>query len=230
MPFEEWPEAMTVEEASDYLRVSLKDVEEAVNSGAIPAVRIGNQWRVIKSKLIKRGDSLMETGSVAPNSGVEERPLVREFQDIADFEFQWPDGTQEFYRDARGAAASFRGRNFRIAVGFSKRPFAGKEDRVKATVFIDGVPVKEFGGANDFDSSGELAAVIKADGASQRHLRAGDEIPNAYAQYRIVPYNQIVRGKYASSGLAVACDRSDLKTMAEIAILRLDAKQRAHRN
>ncbi|MHB8384559.1 MAG: helix-turn-helix domain-containing protein [Candidatus Binataceae bacterium] len=228
--FERWPEAMTPEEAAEYLRVPLKDIEQAINTGAIPAARIGNQWRVIKSKLIEKGGSRMDRVSGVPNSGVEERPLVGEFHGIEDFEFQWPDGTREFYRDAQEATASLRGRKFQVVVGFTKRPFAGKNDRVKATVFIDGLPVAEFGGSNDFETSGELAAVIKADGASQRHLRTDDGIPVAYAKYRVVPYNQIVRGKYASSGLAVACDRGDLKTMGEHALLRLDAKQRAHHN
>ena len=46
----------------------------------------------------------------------------------------------------------------------------------------------------------------------------------------VLPYNQIVRGKHATSGLAVACDRSDLTTMAEHALLRWGAKERGRQN
>jgi hypothetical protein len=157
------------------------------------------------------------------------RPQIGAFRDGPNFCYPWPDGTEEQYRNVRQTDVTFGGRRLHLKIGFTTRPFAGKIDREKA-VFIEDVAAVEYGGANDSESSSLFAAVIKAEGDSQRHLRAGDLIPECYRGFRVMPYNEIVHGKHASSGLAVVCDRQDLTTMATHALLRWDAKEQARRN
>jgi hypothetical protein len=230
MEFDQWPESMRLEEAAELLNVSPVDVQEACVSKQLPAVLIGKDWRIIKSKLLSQNHPSVGMLPDPTSSGGSGSPRIGEFRDGAKFRYQWPDGTKEDYDHVRETEASFRGRRLHVKIGFTTRAFADKPNREKATVFIDDVAAVEYGGANDSESSSVFAAVIKAEGGSQRHLRSGDSIPESYSHFRVMPYNQIVQGKHASSGLAVVCYRDDLTTMAEHALLRWDAKERARQN
>lgn len=46
------PEVMTLEEAADFLKVPVGDLEAMVARGGVPARRIGDAWRLSRSALV----------------------------------------------------------------------------------------------------------------------------------------------------------------------------------
>ena len=62
--FRDLPDAMTATEAAQVLRVNVKTVYSQIRNGAIPAVRVGREYRIAKGALIdylrsaeKRGEN-----------------------------------------------------------------------------------------------------------------------------------------------------------------------------
>ena len=62
--FRELPDALCAAEAAELLRVNVKTVYKQIRVGAIPAVRVGREYRIAKSALInylrsaeKKGES-----------------------------------------------------------------------------------------------------------------------------------------------------------------------------
>ena len=47
-----YPEALTVKEAAEILRVCTKTIYKIINSGDLPAVKIGREMRIAKSNII----------------------------------------------------------------------------------------------------------------------------------------------------------------------------------
>lgn len=47
----ERPELLTLGELSEYLRVSRRTAWQLVNDGALPAVKVGGQWRIPRAEL-----------------------------------------------------------------------------------------------------------------------------------------------------------------------------------
>jgi hypothetical protein len=92
-------------------------------------------------------------------------------------------------------------------------------------IFIDGQPVVEFVGADDFDRSRLTASIIKPGGS--KHLRVGDEVPPEYGAFDVRPFNHIVTGPNAKRGLAVVSTIDDRDTMLRHAIIRWKAKRAA---
>ena len=228
MTFQDLPEAMRAEELAEFSRVPLETVRAEMDAGRLPVIQIGDEKRILKSMLIATGTPSprsvgTRTSVEAPN---EVEVEIGAFIRISDFEYRWPDGTLEHYINAHEANAKCLGRAIRVVIGSTERDAAGKQDRKRILVLVDGIVVAEFAGANDYDHSGLVAAVIKPDGASQRHLQPGEAIPPGYGSMSVSPYNQIVRGPHATGGLAVVCHHNDLETMARHALLRWASKQR----
>lgn len=48
---EQRPELLTLREVAEYLRVSTRTAYQLARDGAIPAVRVGGQWRVPRAEL-----------------------------------------------------------------------------------------------------------------------------------------------------------------------------------
>jgi excisionase family DNA binding protein len=46
-----WPDVLTVAEAAKYLRLSKKQIDNLAAEGTIPARRVGETWRFLKSAL-----------------------------------------------------------------------------------------------------------------------------------------------------------------------------------
>lgn len=62
--FHDLPDALSAVEVADTLRVNVKTVYKLIRTGAIPAVRVGREYRVAKGELIgflrnseKRGEN-----------------------------------------------------------------------------------------------------------------------------------------------------------------------------
>jgi excisionase family DNA binding protein len=51
-PLEELPELLTVEEYGAYTRQSRASAYERVQTGKVPAIKLGRLWRVLRSGLI----------------------------------------------------------------------------------------------------------------------------------------------------------------------------------
>jgi len=47
------PEIMTIKQAAAYLQLHYQTVREKVNTGEIPAVKVGRVWRIMKKDLIE---------------------------------------------------------------------------------------------------------------------------------------------------------------------------------
>jgi hypothetical protein len=92
-----------------------------------------------------------------------------------------------------------------------------------STILIDGQPLVEFVGADDFEVSRLVASIIKPDG--YKHLLVGDDLPAEYAPFDTRPFNQIVTGPRAKTGLAVVCTIDDRRTMVRHALTRWEAKR-----
>jgi hypothetical protein len=233
MSFDQLPEAATSQEFADFSRVPVAAVEKEAEAGRLPAYRIGDEWRIVKSKLLMGGGggsalptSGRPTGGT-PENGDDDGIRIGEFRRVDDFEYVWPDRTPESYHDVYDADATVNGRVVRVRIGSTEREVAGLENRLKVTVFLNDVAMSEFAGANDVESSGLVAGIIKPDGDSQRHLRVTEPIPQRYRRFRVAPYNQVVQGKHAASGLAVIADRNDLGTLGHHALIRWASKQEA---
>jgi hypothetical protein len=226
--FEELPEAIKAKELADFFRVPLQTVQEEMDAGRLPVIRIGDEQRILKSKLIAHGTLSGREGKPVASDELPSKiePEIGSFSRIPDFDHHWPDATSEHYQNAHEATASYLGQIIHIVIGSTERNVAGR-DRKKIVVLLDDVNYCQFTSANDYESTGLVAAVIKPDGASQRHLSASEVIPAGYRSMHVSPYNQIVRGPHATRGLAVICDRNDLHTMARHALLRWASKHRS---
>lgn len=149
------------------------------------------------------------------------------WQPTGPFSFRWPDGSIEHYEEGFQALCSVGGQQQSIVQGNTHREAAGKADRRRVIVFFGEVgkalyPVVEFVGANDFDSSGMLASVVKH--PSRKHLRPWEAVPTSYETLPIVPYRDVVNGPFAARSLAVKAHKDELSLMALHAVLR--GKQR----
>ncbi len=132
-----------------------------------------------------------------------------------------PDDVTEDHHPAFAASVPFQGRPVPIRVGFTNRHAAGM-DRKRANVFLVSnsslVPLVQFVGANDYETTGRLASIIKVE--EGRHLRPGEDVP---AEYRDLPrcvYSEVVVGKNAARSVAVLARHDDLTLMARHGLIR----------
>lgn len=51
---EQKPELLTLRELAEYLRVSLRTAYQLASDGAVPAVKVGGQWRIPRAELERR--------------------------------------------------------------------------------------------------------------------------------------------------------------------------------
>lgn len=56
----EIPEVMTIRQAAKYMAISMDTLYKYVNSGRVPAFKLGNRWRFKKSALDQWMTRLME--------------------------------------------------------------------------------------------------------------------------------------------------------------------------
>ena len=51
---EQRPELLTLRELAKYLRVSMRTAYQLASDGALPAVKVGGQWRIPRAELEQR--------------------------------------------------------------------------------------------------------------------------------------------------------------------------------
>jgi len=219
MSFNDLPAWLSPDEAAANLRVPPKTVLEEIEAGRLNVVRVGGELRIRKEDLLTPG---RDHSPPRPTGEF----LLDEVEPAPAFRWKWPSekGTtnEEQCPEAfRTRARISDGRVLPILIGVTQRTAAGKE-RKRILVVVDGSPVVEFVGGDD---PHVVAGIVKPEGDSQRHLRNGEPVPPAYESLDTRPYNEVVRGPHASSGIAVVCDESDYKTMILHALIRWTVKK-----
>lgn len=224
----ELPPVLTPDEVASVMRLTPDQVHEVVAAGKLEAFDFCGFTRISKDSLMKA------IGAAAP--GVASTTTTRsngtfsmgEFETAKPFEFTWPTAKGEkklvesYPRAFKTLVTTPAGRTLTVVVGITVRPSSGMQDRARVTVFIDGQPMVEFVGANDFERSHLLVSIIKPDGF--KHLRAGQPLPTNYTSFETQPFDEIVIGPRAKKGIAVVCKIDDLATMVRHALLRWEAK------
>ena len=95
-------------------------------------------------------------------------------------------------------------------------------NRKRVSIFMESnstlVPLVQFVGANDYETTGRLASVIKLEDG--RHLRPGEAVPNEYADMPRCVYSEVVIGPNAARSIAVLAHSDDLTLMARHGLIR----------
>jgi uncharacterized HhH-GPD family protein len=141
---------------------------------------------------------------------------IESLTETGPFEFRWPDSVERFDRGWEGRAIADGGR-FTIRHGIGARHVYGRE-RPHSVTWVDGNPVVEGVGADDFDESGCLVSAIK--GPDRRVIRTPDRLPASYERFRIVAHDEEVRAPYSRRALAVKIRADDVKGWTLYALLR----------
>jgi excisionase family DNA binding protein len=204
-------EVMTVEEAASYLRLGETLIKEEIQSGALPALKIGSELRILRrdfeqflrSKLVGRAKT-KPGGPIAPIG----------FSTGAPFTYAWPNKRQEDFDKVYEGKVG----NKRVVIGFTNSSMHGK--RRKVVVFVDRRPMVRIKAADDFDQSGLMVSVIKT--IDRKQLRPEDPVPFEYTGFRIAPYRNHIDEPGTSKNMVVVCTKDDLQTMAQHALIRAD--------
>jgi len=216
---------LTIEEAAQLLKLSDSfPILTATENGILPFIQIDSEKRIIGkdfNDFLSRSRSTSTNGKGKQGSDQVTKNHPKKWKDLKikagqRFSHKWPDGTVENFRDVLEGTVETKSGFYSIKIGFTTRRASG-EDRERAVVFIDGRPIREFCGADDFEKSKTMASVIKVHG---KQVRSVDGFPPHYRHFKVEPYNKYITGPYASSNLAIFCKKEDTETMVEHALIR----------
>lgn len=213
------PQVYTIEETSELLKASPKDILAEIEAGRLEAFRVANEWRTTDkgiNEFISRGGS---QAHVPAEQGFPNIALER----AESFSYTWPGGTVEEYTQACEGTVKVDDTQVAAKIGIGDRYAAGKM-RKRVVVFLDGRPTVEFAGLDDFDKSSLVASVITL--RNRKRLRPGQRIPDEYKPFRLVRYNTVVTGPRAMSAMAVVASIDDYKTMVSHAVIRAMFRER----
>jgi len=140
------------------------------------------------------------------------------------FTWRWPDGPEAF-EHGWAAVASIDGQEFHVRHGINCREAYGRS-RAHSVTWVEGEPLVEGVGADDFDHTACLLSLIKV---TKRHLRPGDDIPPGYGSLPIVVMADEVVGPYSPRSLAVKLRQDDVDGWLRHALLRAASSGRLRR-
>lgn len=217
---------LTLEEAAKILKLQdLAVLQHAIEEGALTALKIGAEQRIVGKDLnefihnqrqIGPGRSLKGSPHKNRSNTIKTEVLYMSLNPGKSFTHIWPDGTPSKFREVLEGSVKTSSKNHAVRIGLTNW-IAAEEDRERVVVFIDGRPMVEFVAANDYKDSNLMASVIKISG---RQVRPVLGTPDSYRHLKVRPYNDLIIGRYASSNLAVVCERNDTETMLEHALIR----------
>jgi excisionase family DNA binding protein len=223
---------LTVKEVAEILRTSGDDVVKELEEGRMQGFKIGGEWRVTEKQL----QSFINGGKKYEELGYETMNIRKGFSTNwkrADpFSYKWPSRAgantiPEEYPEVYETEIELPSGRQRAKIGYTTREAAGKEDRKRITVFItvgnQFVPAVEFVGANDFNSTHQVASIIKT--AKGRQIHSVAQLPDQYKSMPVAVYFDIVNGPHASHGLAVVCKYDDRDMMLCHALIRANYKK-----
>lgn len=225
MSFSELPAALKPEEVAAYLRVRPEVVHAEIRAGNLKTMRIGSESRIRKEDLLQSLSSGMD-----PTTQTNDQFSIDQIRPAPAFEWKWPvekakageQRPERFPEALRTRVRLVDGTEVPILIGVTEREAAGKPDRKRVLVIVEGTPTSEFAGSND---SKLMAGIIKPDPRSPRHLKIGEPLPAAYESFQTRPYNEIIVGPHAAHGMAVVCEPQDYPTMVRHALIRWMSKR-----
>jgi excisionase family DNA binding protein len=204
-------EVLTVEEAAAFLRVSETVIKEEIQTGALPAFKVGSELRILRKDFEQFIRSKMVPRAKTKPGG----PIAKiEFAKSKPFTYQWPNKRTEDFDTVYEGRVGMK----KVVVGYTTGTMHGK--RRKTVVFVDRRPLVRFKAADDFDRSGLMVSVIKT--IDRKQLRPDDPIPFEYSGFRIEPYRTHIDEPGTSTNMVVVCKQDDLQTMAQHALIRAD--------
>jgi hypothetical protein len=160
-------------------------------------------------------------GSIEPGS-----ELVTGWQLVDSREgqiYQWPQTLERYERyDVYRGQTQAEGTVF-ISLGWTVRHGAWGTDRVYVVSFLSQrapqTPLAEFLAADDYAETGDLIAVIRGSDGSRRMYRPTEDLPPAYAPFRIATYRDRVQAKGAWNKLAVVAANTDTDAILNHALI-----------
>jgi hypothetical protein len=202
----------TIEEVSQHLRVPEDAIRREIGAGRLLALDVAGFIRVRESDLnaylnahLERDDAkAVLTSAVVENEVKNQNP------------FQLSPAPDFTYTGVREGVAAYRGKEYRVKMGFTFRHSAGKRRR-RCLFLIDRYATVEFVAADE-KTNGKMAAIIRDRNGKQ--LPVGATLPPEYQDLPVGPYSDVVVGASASNGLAVVCDSQDFATMLKHALIR----------
>jgi len=230
----EW---MTEDETAEWLGVPVDIVREAVRSGGLPALAIGNYVRISREGLLARAAApdTMRQAPAVPVTAAQTRPegdgglpvpaglsWVEELAETDEFVINWPrtggGSNPETYPSAWRGSITLNGVRIEVKVGECVRL-----DRGRLTVLFDRNPICEFVATTDGQG---WASVVKPDG--KKVLNPGQAPPPLYRDARIVSYREAtgLTGIGVPKGLAVVVPRDDKRGTVHQAAARWLGKNR----
>lgn len=212
------PQVWTLSEVAKYLKVSESRVLEEFERGNLLGFKVGSEWRCLEDDIM----TYVSRGKV--RNRPQETRLTKElevqrtgvFSKIDPFNFRWPVG-EEHFDEGYETTRHIDGYTFTFRIGFGDREAAGQL-RKRVVVWLGNRPLVEFAGANDYETSGLLASVVKSPDGLQVVLNR--DLPDEYKEFNIDRYNSVVQGPYASGNLAIIVHKNDLESMLRHAIIR----------
>ena len=225
----ELPPVLTPEEVASVMRLTPEQVQDVVSAGELEAFDFCGFTRITKESLLKAIAPRIAGAARSTANPGDTAYSIGQFEPAEPFEYTWPTAKgkpkfiERYPRVFKTVVTTAMDRTLVVEIGITVRESSGMQNRARVVVFIDGQPMVEFIGANDFDRSHRLVSIIKPDG--YKHLRVGQPVPTKYDSFERLPFDEIVIGPRAKRGIGVVCKIDDLGTMVRHALLRWDAKQ-----
>ena len=152
--------------------------------------------------------------------------LVTEWQLVDRLEgqvYQWPETLEHYdHYDVYRGETQRQGAVI-ISLGRTVRSNAWGTDRAYVVSFLSqrapSTPLAEFLAADDYAETGELIAVIRGSDGGRRMYGPTEDLPPAYAQFRIATYRDRVQAKGAWNKLAVIAAETDTNTILNHALI-----------
>nr|BFE63972.1 hypothetical protein GCM10020063_084980 [Dactylosporangium thailandense] len=132
------------------------------------------------------------------------------------FTYQWPAEIESYDAGWTLTVAHSTGPR-PIRIGTADRPAYGRTRR-RLVVWIDGEPVAEAAGTDEYGTNRQLASLLK-DSAGQL-IAADGAVPALYASFAFLPFREVVSGPYARDGLAVCMTEDDVLGWSAYALAR----------
>jgi TIR domain len=137
--------------------------------------------------------------------------------------YRWPELLEHYdrYHIYRGETPQ-EGTVF-ISLGWAVRRGAWGMDRLYIVSFLSQgapqTPLTEFLAADDYGDTGELIAIIRGSGGGSKMYGPVEDLPPAYAGFRIVTYRDRVQAKGSWNKLAVVAAETDTDTILNHALI-----------
>jgi hypothetical protein len=137
--------------------------------------------------------------------------------------YQWPEVLEHYDRYHVYRGETQREGTVYIALGWAVRPGAWGMDRTYVVSFLSKrapqTPLAEFLATDDYAETGELVAVIRGSDGGRKMYGPTEDLPPAYAQFRIASYRDRVHAKGSWNKLAVIAADTDTDTILNHALI-----------